>query len=255
MIRIARYQHVGDHRLGRNATLDQPRRRWHLHHRTGAAPADQFGPSRHDHPELCGDHVQPFGAVLPDHRHRGLAAWAGGILGRQRHFDARQVCRQRAATGAAPGHAVLAQVGIALLRLGLAAGNRLFQRLQAELQLLLRQTFGFGAELHAFELQQQVANALVLLSQGVAFVDCRFQFGHQRQNQSAQAFDIVGQVLQGAARGVHHPRILRDRNGFVNRLCGLNTRPIKAVEQSCKLYRRKLHHPIYDRRPAERPLA
>src|ERR1700677_335862 len=49
-------------------------------------------------------------------------------------------------------------------------------------------------------------------------------------------------------------RILRGDRRFENPLCGLNTRPIEPVEQSSELDRRQLHHPVHDRRPAERPL-
>jgi hypothetical protein len=52
--------------------------------------------------------------------------------------------------------------GRPLLCFGLAAGDSLLERLEAELQLLLRQTFRFGAEPHALELQQQVTNSIVL---------------------------------------------------------------------------------------------
>jgi hypothetical protein len=72
--------------------------------------------------------------------------------------------------GPAFGGTFPALFGIALLRLGCALGNGLFQRLQTELQLLLWKTFGFGAELHAFEPEQQMAQAIVLLGQSLMVV-------------------------------------------------------------------------------------
>src|SRR5277367_1536632 len=48
--------------------------------------------------------------------------------------------------------------------------------------------------------------------------------------------------------------ILRGNRRLENPLCGLNTRPIEPVEQSSELDRRQLHHPVHDRRPAERTL-
>jgi hypothetical protein len=215
VIGIARDQHVGDKGFGRDAALDQPGRRGHLHHRTATGPANEFRTLRHDDPELGRDHIQPLGAVFPDHRHRHLAARACRVLGCQRHLDARQMRRQSPAAGPAFGDAILVQFGIALLRLGLTAGDCLLERFEAELQLLLRQTFRFGAELHAFELQQQVTNSVVLLLQGVAFADHSITFanrgvtfGNQRQNQSAQAFHIVGQAQARGLFGVHRTRIL-----------------------------------------------
>jgi len=125
-------------RLGRKAAFDQPRRRRRLHHGARAGPAGEFWTPRHDHPKLRRDHVQPLGGVLADHRHRCPAARARSIFGRQRHLDPRQVRRQRTAARAPFGGMVLAQLGILLLRLCVALGDRLLQGFQAQLQLLLR---------------------------------------------------------------------------------------------------------------------
>jgi hypothetical protein len=108
---------------------------------------DQFRTFGHDHPELRGDHVKTFRGVLADHRHARPAARARGVLRRQRHLDPRQVCRQGATAGTPPVGIVAAQPGIALLRLGIAFGNRLLQSLETQLQLVLGQTLGAGAEL------------------------------------------------------------------------------------------------------------
>src|SRR3954451_4265260 len=47
-------------------------------------------------------------------------------------------------------------------------------------------------------------------------------------------------------------RILRGRGGFGNPPNRLNPRPVEAIEQRGKLHRRERHHPVHDRRPAER---
>ena len=70
--------------------------------------------------------------------------------------------RQRTAAGAPLGSIVLAQLGIPLLRLRLVLGDRLLERFEAQLQLLLRQTLGSGAEMHARQLQQQMAQPVIL---------------------------------------------------------------------------------------------
>src|SRR3984885_2396532 len=49
-------------------------------------------------------------------------------------------------------------------------------------------------------------------------------------------------------------RILRGNRRFENPLYGLDTRPIEPIEQRGELDRRQLHHPVHDRRPAERSL-
>jgi hypothetical protein len=55
--------------------------------------------------------------------------------------------RQRTTTGAPLGRIVLAQLGILLLRFRLVFSDRLLERFQAQLQLLLRQALGPGAEI------------------------------------------------------------------------------------------------------------
>src|SRR3954452_11021753 len=47
-------------------------------------------------------------------------------------------------------------------------------------------------------------------------------------------------------------RILSGRGGFGNPPNRLNPRPVEAIEQRGKLHRRERHHPVHDRRPAER---
>jgi hypothetical protein len=61
VIGVAGDENVRDQRLGWQATLDQPRRRGGLHHRTRASPAGQLRPAGHDHPDLGGDDVEPLG--------------------------------------------------------------------------------------------------------------------------------------------------------------------------------------------------
>ena len=151
-------------RLGGEAALDQPRRRRGLHHDARAGPAGQLRPARHQHPDLRRDHIQPLGAVLANHHHRRPAARAGGVPRFQHHLDPRQVRRQRAAVGAAFRGALMPQGRIALLRTGLALCDRGLQILEAEVQLLLRQSFRLPAELQALQLQQQVPQPLVLVS-------------------------------------------------------------------------------------------
>jgi len=53
-------QHVGDHRLGRQAALDQPFGRRRLNHCLLAGSASIFGTVRHDHPELRRNDIEPL---------------------------------------------------------------------------------------------------------------------------------------------------------------------------------------------------
>lgn len=52
-------QHMGDHRLGRQAALDQPLRRRRLNHAIRAGPTGVFGTVGDDHAELRRDDVEP----------------------------------------------------------------------------------------------------------------------------------------------------------------------------------------------------
>ena len=59
-------QDLGDRRLGRQAALDQPRRRRRLHDHVLAGPAGVFGPAHDEHPELRRHDVEPLAHVLAD---------------------------------------------------------------------------------------------------------------------------------------------------------------------------------------------
>ena len=144
---------------------------------------------------------------MADDRHHAAAARARGVVRLQRHLDPRQVRRQRAAVGPALGRPRLLQRRIAPLRFGLALGDGLLEVLQAELQLLLEQTFGPGAELQAPELEQQVpqpvvlrgqgvplgGNSVALSSGGVSFSGHAVPFGPGRQQQRPQRVGRLGQ--------------------------------------------------------------
>ena len=108
---------VGDRRLGRQAALDQARRRRRLDHHVLAGAAGVLGPAHHQHPELGRDDVQPFGDVLADQVQRARAARAGLVLDVDDALDPRQMRRQRAAVGAPLARALAARAaGSASLR-------------------------------------------------------------------------------------------------------------------------------------------
>ena len=149
MVGVARHQHLGDGRLGWHAALDQAVRGRGLNHHALAGAAGILRPLGDQHAELRREHVEPFRRVGPDLDHRALTARAGGALGQQHLFDARQMCRQPAAAGPAPGGLLPAQLRRALLGLGLVAGERGLGLLEGELQLLLGQPLRARPELHA----------------------------------------------------------------------------------------------------------
>jgi hypothetical protein len=69
---------------------------------------------------------------------------------------------QRTAAGTPLGDTVLAQRGIVLLRFRVAFGDRLFEGFEALLHLLFRQALGLGTELHPRQLQQKMAQPVIL---------------------------------------------------------------------------------------------
>ena len=180
MVGEARHQHVRDQRLGRQTALDQPCGCGCLHHQPGAGSAGKLGSLRHDHPELCRDHVEPFGTVLADHRHRRPATRAVNVFGCDHHLDARQMRRQRAASNATCLPALPLERWRALLRLGLELCDRNLEVVDAELQLRLGQTLGSAAKLQALELEQQVTQPVVLLRQRITFGRHRVTLGRDR---------------------------------------------------------------------------
>ena len=129
-------QHMGDQRLGRQPALDQPRRCRRLDHGALAGAAAILRPAGDDHPELRRDDVEPLGDVLADPVQRAATARAGRARGLDHHLVPRQVLGQRAAIDTALLPARRLQRRVALLRRGLALGQRLLEVLERELQLI-----------------------------------------------------------------------------------------------------------------------
>ncbi len=200
VVGVARHRHLRDRRLGRHAAGDQARRGGCLRDDARAGTAGELGPLGDQGAEPHRDHVEPLGRVAADLHHLALAAGAGGALGQQHQLDARQVRRQAAAARPAASRVLLAQVGRALLRLGLGVGDRGLDLREGELQLIRGQLLRASAELHALQLAQQVPQPLVPRRQRVALgrdavTFCRdtvpLRPGHQQQR--AQRRRIIGQ--------------------------------------------------------------
>ena len=101
MVGIFGHQNLGDSGLGRQAALDQARRRQGLQDAVLATPAGIFGPPGNEHPELGWYDVQPLALVLADPVQLARAAGAGLVVDVDDDLNPRQVRRQRAAIGAA----------------------------------------------------------------------------------------------------------------------------------------------------------
>jgi hypothetical protein len=66
MISVLRHEHVRHGRFGGQSTFDQARRGRRLHHHVLTTAAGVFGPTRHQHPELCRHNIEPFRDILAE---------------------------------------------------------------------------------------------------------------------------------------------------------------------------------------------
>ena len=185
VIGIFGHQHLGDGRLGRQAALDQPRRRRRLHDTILAGPAGVFGPARDEHPELRRHDVEPLAHVLADPVQLALAAGAGLVVDVDDDLDPRQMRRQRAAVGPAlrgPRALARPEPTVSLLASSLAAD--LLDVFEAEQQLIFGQRLGPAAEAMPLQFLDDLAQPLVLAPLG--------------EQHRLQRLGIVGQVRRSA---------------------------------------------------------
>ena len=210
MVGVLADQDMGHQRLGGQPALDQPRRRGRLDHRVLAHPAAISGPAGDDHAELRRDHVEPFGDVFADPVHRAATAGTGLVAGLDHALFARQMLGQSAAidTTLLATRRSLHPVG--LLRLGLALGDRLFEVLEGQLQLIgVRRLLGAPSKQGPLQLLDDRPQVLVLPGQ----LGRRRSFG---QEQSFERRHVVGQrggfgrIRRGAHRksGSHRRRLV-----------------------------------------------
>jgi hypothetical protein len=158
---------------------------------------------RHDHPELCRNHVEPLRRLLTDHMHGRPAAGAVGVFRLDHHIHARQMGGKRSAIGAALfaarpcGHRVLFVVG------SLVAGNGLLDILECQKQLLGIELLGPPAELRALQLAQQMPQAINLRQRLVALRDRGVTLRTRRHDQRMQHVNI-GRKLMGDLAHARH---------------------------------------------------
>ena len=124
--------------------------RMRLRNSLRAAPTGVLGPTRHEHPELGGDHIEPLGHVLTDPGHLAAAARALRAGGFDHPFDPGQVRRQVAAiapglTGSIGTFPPQRGLGLLLRRLEHALGQ--FGIFQWQVELVGRQLLGLRPEL------------------------------------------------------------------------------------------------------------
>jgi hypothetical protein len=87
------------------------------------------------------------------------------------------------------------------------------------------------------QLQQQMAQPVILSLQDVPLGDRGITFRDRRENQGTQCLSIVRQARRIILKGIGHTRILHRDGRPWNRLYRLNTRPIEAIKQRRELNR------------------
>lgn len=180
-----RGQPAGHNMLGRMRLRDGLR----------AAATGVFGPSRHQHPELGRDHVQPLGHVLPDLRHLTAAAGTLRARGLDHPLDPGQLGRRMPAVtlrsaGRLRAHAPQRRFGLLLRGLEHPLGQ--FGIFQQQGELVGRQFLGTLAELRTLRRARDILKPTVgLLHLGKRRLDLG-QAGLQRRVLTGESLSIHG---------------------------------------------------------------
>ena len=146
MVGIFRHEHLGDRRLGGNATLDQPRRCRRLDHDPFAGSAAVAWATGDEHGELGRNDVEAFGDVLANDMQGMPAAWKGLVLDVNDGLDPRPMGRQRAPVCSAFGGAIRPHCRGRGLFGCFVSRNALLDLLEAEQELVLGQRLGASAD-------------------------------------------------------------------------------------------------------------
>ena len=207
VIGVLGHHDVGDQRLGRQAALDQPRRRRRLDDagdvigaRLLARPAGVLRPPRDDHAHLGRNLVEPLRRVLADDVQLAAAARAHLALGLDHDLLVRQMIEALVAAGTALPRALGLERRIGLLVLGLGLGERGLEVLERERELIVGDALGLAAEVRAADLGDDGFEPLVARGELVALGSDRIALGDDGgmggalgQDQRAERVDVVGQ--------------------------------------------------------------
>lgn len=165
MVGVLRHQYVGKRPFGRNRPFDEMRWRGRLEHPLFADPAGVLGAHGDDDSKLRRDDVEPLGAVLADAHHLTASARALRALGLEHPLDARQMLGKMAEVALRGWAPRTRFAGRARRGLCLGLGERAFERLEGELELVGVQLLRFACEQRPAKLAQQMLQALVVLGE------------------------------------------------------------------------------------------
>ena len=200
MIGIFGDEHLRHRGLGRQSALDQPRRRWRLHHHVLASPAAIFGSANHQHAELCRHDVEPLAGILADPMQRLAAARAGIVVDVDHHLDARQMAGKRSSVHPALGGSACPLGRIGRVTLGLAARRNLLDVFEPEQHLIFGQRLGAAPEAMTLQFLDDLTQPLVL-----------HPLGNQHRLERA---GIVGKRIRRNGHGGIRPCVALRRERF-----------------------------------------
>ncbi len=189
VVRVFRYEHVGDDGFRRNAALDQTRGRRRLHDAGDIVGAGLFARAagvlraqRHEHTKPGGNLVEPLRAILADSVQGAAAARTRLRIGFDHDFLARQMCRQMAAVGFALACVRGLQCRVVLFEFRFFRCDRRLEVFEPEVQLIGIDLLGLAAEVRASQLSEKMAKPIALRALG--------------QKQSLQRRDVIGQIFE-----------------------------------------------------------
>ena len=165
VVGVLRDEHMGDRALARKRALDEVRRRRGLGDALLAAPAGVLRPHGDDDPKLRRHDVEPLGAVLADAHHLAAAARAVRAVGLDHLLDAGQVLGKMAEVALGRGAFGTRRPLGARRRRFFGLGQRPFELLQGEPELVGMKLLGLLPEHRPAQLAQQVFETAVLLFQ------------------------------------------------------------------------------------------
>ena len=117
------------------------------------------------------------------------------LFGCNRHIHPRQMTRQRAAIDATLFRARLCGYRVLLVIVGFALGNRLFDILERQKQLVGIELLRAFSEVRAAQLAKQMAQPIDLRKRAVAFSYRSVTLRKRRHHQRTECFDVVGKNI------------------------------------------------------------
>ena len=220
---------MGEHAFGGHPALDEMRGRRRLSDAFLALAAGVLRAHRDDDLKRCRNDVQPLGAVLADLRHLAATAGAQDALGLDHLVGARQVGGQMTDVVFRDGTLRTRRRRRARRGVGLGLGERAFELLEGEQELVGVELLGLLSEHRPAQLAHQVFEATV------AVFEIAVALG-ERDDPGVQVFDDrFGALLFEAAVALGERRVLGAQR-LNSRLLAFDQRP-QGRRKRCEIDR------------------